>query len=143
MASDRIKQIGQAIASDDYKHATAEPIFLVQQKIRDYGYESGYEDGYDWIEDGEIVTGLRAKRLTIRENMGRDINSRYKMAYYKDRWEFVTACFTRAGAEAFIARQKHNLKETRIWVDSLFRNQEMIDLRNYLAELGKGATDAG
>jgi len=145
MASDRIKQIGQAIAADDYEHATAEPIFLVQQKIRDYGYDSAYEDDSEWVDDetSELVGDAKSKRLSALDNAGRTVSDKYRRVFYKERWEYVTTCFTRAGAEAFIARQKHNMKETRIWVDSLFRNQEMIDLRNYLAELGKGATDAG
>ncbi len=34
---------------------------------------------------------------------------------------FVTVCFTRAAAEAFIEREKHNLTSPRIWVDSIPR----------------------
>ncbi len=145
MASDHIKQIGKAIAADDFEHCTAEPIFLVQQKSRDYGYDSQYTTDFEWIDsvEGYPIEERIAKRLTLLDDNGRNVDDRYVRAYYQDRWEFVTACFTRAGAEAFIARQKHNLKETRIWVDSLFRNQEMIELRNYLSELGKVATDAG
>lgn len=42
---------------------------------------------------------------------------------------FVTACFTRKGAEAYIAANGHNLREPFIYVASLFRNREMIGLR--------------
>lgn len=42
---------------------------------------------------------------------------------------FVTACFTRAAAEAFIEREKHNLTSPRIWVDSIpRRNAEMREI---------------
>lgn len=42
---------------------------------------------------------------------------------------FVTACLTRAAAEAFIEREKHNLKSPRIWVDSIpRRNAEMREI---------------
>lgn len=42
---------------------------------------------------------------------------------------FVTVCLTRAAAEAFIAREKHNLTSPRIWVDSIpRRNAEMREI---------------
>jgi hypothetical protein len=45
---------------------------------------------------------------------------------------FVTACFTRKGAEAYIEVNGHNLREPFIYVASLFRNREMIDVRKAL-----------
>ncbi len=42
---------------------------------------------------------------------------------------FVTVCLTRAAAEAFIEREKHNLTSPRIWVDSIpRRNLEMQEI---------------
>lgn len=42
---------------------------------------------------------------------------------------FVTACLTRAAAEAFIEREKHNLTSPRIWVDTIpRRNAEMREI---------------
>lgn len=130
----RMVGIGQRIAADKYEHCTADPIFLVEQKIRDYGYDSEYTSTFDWIDavEGHPIEKHRADRLTKLDDNGRNVDKRYTRAYYNDRWEFVTACLTRDGAEAFVRRQKHNLKETRIWVGSLFRNQEMIDVREYL-----------
>lgn len=45
---------------------------------------------------------------------------------------FVTACFTRAGAESYLAADGHNLKQPYIYVHSLCRNDEMIGLREHL-----------
>jgi hypothetical protein len=127
-------KIGELIAADKYEHCTRDPIFLVQQKIRDYGYSEDYASDFEWFDNDrqEIVDERIAKRLTDLDSNYREIPNKYTKVCYCDRWEFVTCCFTREGAEAFIKRQAHNLKETRIWVDSLFRNAEMIAVREYL-----------
>lgn len=53
-------------------------------------------------------------------------------------WRFAQACFTRAGAEAYLDANAHNLGRlarrsrkdgTRIYVESAYRNAEMIALR--------------
>lgn len=45
---------------------------------------------------------------------------------------FVTACLTRAGADAYLEANGHNLNQPYIYVHSLYRNDEMIGLRDYL-----------
>jgi hypothetical protein len=134
-----IEKIGSMIAGDKYEHGTVDPIFLVEQKRRIYGFEDGYGDDFEWFDSDqqETVGSIRARRLTALDDNFRRVYKKYIKIFYQDRWEFVTCCFTRGGAEAFIKRQAHNLKETRIWVDSLFRNQEMITVREHLKSLGE------
>ncbi len=48
--------------------------------------------------------------------------------------KFITACLTEIAAEAYISRNKHNLKEPFVYVDSLYGNPEMIAVRNHLME---------
>ena len=43
---------------------------------------------------------------------------------------FQTACLTRAGADAYLESNGHNLREPYIYVHSLNRNDEMINLRD-------------
>ena len=50
---------------------------------------------------------------------------------------FCTACFTRLGAEYYLAANGHNLCRPFIFVESLRRNQEGIDIRNELIRLAK------
>ena len=45
---------------------------------------------------------------------------------------FQTACLTRAGADAYLEANGHNLNQPYIYVHSLDRNEEMIGLRDYL-----------
>lgn len=47
---------------------------------------------------------------------------------------FVTACFTRAGAEAYLTSDGHNLKQPYIYVHSLCRNDEMTGLRDFITD---------
>ena len=56
----------------------------------------------------------------------------YQRVWYRIVPRFVTACLTRNGAEAFIARNGHNLTKPYIYVESLHRNEEMIALREHL-----------
>lgn len=45
---------------------------------------------------------------------------------------FQTACLTRAGADAYLEANGHNLNQPYIYVHSLDRNEEMIGLREYV-----------
>ena len=46
--------------------------------------------------------------------------------------EFVTACLTETGAESYLKVNGHNLRKPYIFVTSLFRNEEMKRLRDWL-----------
>ena len=63
-----------------------------------------------------------------------------KFTYHMVR-RFVTACFTEAGAEAYIKRDGHNLREPHIYVTSLNRNDEMLSIRRILSN--KSFNDEG
>jgi hypothetical protein len=56
----------------------------------------------------------------------------YERVWYRIVPRFVTACLTRKGAEDYIACNGHNLTNPYIYVESLYRNAEMIALRNHL-----------
>jgi hypothetical protein len=58
---------------------------------------------------------------------------------YIEKWMTVQPCFTEEGAKDYIRANGHNLATQyngiRIYVDSLYRNREMIDIRNALMNL--------
>lgn len=56
---------------------------------------------------------------------------------------FVTACFTRKGAEDYLAVNGHNLRDPFIYVASAWRNKEMIELREAMLAAGTSATQEG
>lgn len=107
---------------------TSHPIFLVQKKVRDYGYDPAYSDNRVWIDaDGNETDPPEDE----------DDNEELTETAYIDRWETVTSCFTEAGAKQFVERNGHRHDgELRIYVDSLYRNEEMIRVRNILAAVG-------
>lgn len=140
--SKQAEEIGARIAADKFEHCTRDPIFLVEQKIRDYGFDPSYCDECVWVDSEGEVDEETANELTRKKDEFEDIPGDFTYTGFRDRWEFVTACFTYKGAEDFITRQKHNLKETRIYADSLYRNQEMIEVREFLKQHANKTTIA-
>lgn len=118
---------------------TADPLFVVFQEERIYGVSQDYQtNGYTWVgEDDSSVTADddEAKVLDKLLDDDRELSIggvTYQRVWYRIVPRFVTACLTRNGAEAFIARNGHNLTKPYIYVESLHRNEEMIALREHL-----------
>lgn len=134
-------EIGRRLASQDNR-ATAHPLFIVQQKERIYGFDPIWDVDPEravWLHDGEEVDAeKRAELESTYEETGEEPGD-YTRTSYVDRWEFVTCCLTEAAAQGYIEAQRHNLKDPRVYADSLNRNPEMIALRKHLGEL---ATEA-
>lgn len=113
--------------------ATYIPIFVVQQKKRDYGYDPNYSDYHVWLDEE-----CREADAEESSKLDKEYNRTYKepegwtRTSYVDRWEFVTACFTEQGCKDYLELNGHNLKETRIYVESGRRNKEWEIVRNRL-----------
>ena len=122
-----IPEIGREIATQD-NLATAHPLFLVQQRIRDYGYDPLYCDSCVWVdEEGEEL-----------DNQEEGEEPQDTWTGYRDRWEYVQTFFTRAAALQFIDNNKHRYyNELRIYVDSGYRNPEWQTVRQYLIQQGE------
>jgi len=106
---------------------TAEPMFCVQEKKRDIGYDAAYSAGDTvWInmEGGNYETV--PPNTPKAEEFG-----------YKDRWETVMVCFTEEGCKDYLRQNGHNHGETRIYVESFRRCDEMIRIRAWLMGLDK------
>lgn len=107
---------------------TSEPMFCLQIKKRDIGYDPKYADGNTvWIDmqsgDYEEVP----PESEGAEEFG-----------YKDRWETVMVAFTEQGLLDYMEKDGHNVKrrayngETQIYVESFRRCDEMIRIRKAL-----------
>jgi hypothetical protein len=121
---------------------TANPIFLVQEETKEIGHEEfGCTDGYDIVEQvtgdySTYETKCEAYRDLLEMGHGKeDIRDEVVEVPYRIRWETIQCCFTEKGAQSFIDIDKHNHKKLRIYVDGLYRNKEMITLRNLLFNL--------
>lgn len=129
-----LAEIGARLRTQDNR-ITQDPIFLVERKVRDYGYDSEYADEYHWVDfDGDWVVADEdeSDRLDEVAEAG-DSTGRWEKIYYKERWEFVQPFLTEVAAQHYIDQNSHNLGETRIWGASGHRNWELIELRKFLS----------
>lgn len=133
-----VVRIGSAINSDPFKHCTRDPLFVVQKKQRRYGFDADYCDESAWIDsEGNEVHGDEAKAMEASyEETGVEPDD-FRRTGVCDAWEFVTLMFTQAAADEFIDRNRHRYGEMRVYVDSAYRNPEMIAVRNFLSALAK------
>ena len=124
-----IDDISKRLREQDNR-CTSNPMFCLQIKIRDTGYDPQYADGDTvWIDmqsgDYEEVE----PNTEGAEEFG-----------YKDRWETVMVAFTEQGIEDYMRQDGHNVKrmayngETRIYVESFNRCDEMVAVRKLLME---------
>lgn len=51
-----LQDIAERYISQDNR-ATDVPLFVVEQKIRDYGYSSEYSDYYEWVDEDDLEGG--------------------------------------------------------------------------------------
>ena len=114
---------------------TDQPLFIVEQKVKDYGFTSDYAELSTWERstDGEheIASDELIEDLNEREDNYEDLDG-WEKVYYKERWQFVTACFTEQGCKDYIKFNGHNLGKTRIYADGSYRNLEYQAIRKAL-----------
>lgn len=134
--------IGNSIIKDLKKndHITSDPMFLVQQKIIDWGIDSEYSDNYKWTDvNNEYMEaeGQMKKTLDKMEDDGA-VPENWRKCYYRERWEYVQCFFTQEAADNFLKRQAHNMNEARVYVDSGYRNPQWKMLREFFKSLAIG-----
>ena len=134
-----IKDIASNVRTQD-NLATACPIFGVQQRRRIYGIDLDWGGDCVWKHcDGFEAGPEEAKDLDSKDKEGAEIPPEWTKTGYHDEWEFVTACFTRAGCEAYLRANGHNLRDPRIYVYSGHRNAEWEAMRNLLLSMSEEA----
>jgi hypothetical protein len=148
-----LKTIGEAIKLQDNR-ATRDPLFIVFQKreiVTDEDYDYDFIGWYD--EDGHRADSR------LEDKLNRAYSDPKSGFYYSDEvemgetgddeeetitWrrvpvkevdEFVTACFTEKGCLDYLLSNRHNLNKPFTYVASLFRNNEMISIREHLMNL--------
>jgi hypothetical protein len=136
-----LKKSAETIKDQDNR-CTAEPIYLVQQKKRLYGVDPDIVDDSEivWL-DGENdcceIDGDERATLEALYQETFTVPAKYHRTGYADQWEFVQPFFTEAAAEAYITANSHRMSETRIYVDSGYRNYEWQAVRAMLLEKAK------
>jgi len=134
--ADGLTEISKLLHTQDNR-ITDQPIFVVQRKVRDWGFKNGYAENFAWLDSSNEYCEADKKQARILDRAyerGKDTGAWQKVGY-RDRWEFVTACFTEQGCKDYIRLNGHNLGETRIYADSSYRNNEFRLVRNFLLGL--------
>ncbi len=130
-----IKQLIESLRTQDNR-ITANPIFMVQQKDRTYGFDSSYSDEFIWIDRGdEVYDEDLIAELNHKDEEMEDIDKRYYKCYYRDHWLAVQPFFTEVAAKNYLQINGHNLHEARIYVESGYRNYEWQAIREYFLNL--------
>ncbi len=131
-----LKDIGNSIRTQDNR-CTSDPLFIVYQKRRIYGIDTSLTDDIVWRDN---VEGYEANEDEVQylekiydESFGEPDG--WDRTGYVDIDVFVTACFTEEGAKNYIEVNGHRLKNPYIFVDTLYRNKEMILVRESIKRL--------
>jgi len=123
---DTLAQVLANIETQDSR-ATAEPIYVVQQRKRIYGIDPMRTEYTTWIDElngGEELTEEEAAELEAQYLETLDEPESYSRIGYVVQWEFVQPFFTEEAAQQYINANKHNLTDPRIYVNSAYRNKE-------------------
>lgn len=124
--------IGEKLRTQD-NLMTQNPMFCVQMKVRDCGFDVAYSKSRCWWNAGKLET-VYDDDPDFKEPEG----DGWEKLGYEDRWETVMVAFTEAGCNQYMELDGHNVKrrafrgETRIYVESFNRCPEMIAIRNFL-----------
>ena len=112
---------------------TADPFFCVLSK-REIVVDADYDHDriFWWHQEKHVeASETTERRLESLRRDGRETGDWVKLAV-KEIDNFETACFTEQGCKDFLEIQGHNLRKPFIYATSLFRNREMIALREAL-----------
>lgn len=124
--------LGERLRSQDNR-MTMNPMFCVQIKKSDVGYDSVYAANSCWRNSANDKT-IYDDDPDFKEPEGDE----WEEFGYVDRWETVMVAFTEAGCKEYLELNGHNDKrqahrgEVRIYVESFNRCPEMIVIREYL-----------
>ena len=142
---EKMKEIAMEMVGQDNR-ATAEPIYVVQQRRRIYGMDPGCacsDDDVVWLYDGTELCEDTADDDTREEleiarayyQLHGETPEGWECTGYIDTYETVQSFFSEKAAQRFIEARKHNLKNPRIYVDSAYHNPEWKAIRAFLLEL--------
>jgi nitrite reductase/ring-hydroxylating ferredoxin subunit len=131
----RLKFHNLGVGVDD--HCTANPIFIVEKRVRHIGTSLEFDPETLWVDCPEHESEYTDDELKdaiaeYNEENGptdefdpdsddevtADGETIFKKVGYFDTWEYVCAHFTKEAAQAYIARKKHDYRELRIYVDA-------------------------
>ena len=131
--NEALQKIAEHLRTQDNR-ATQNPMFCVQIKRRDVGYDTNFTSHCCWHDSANDETIYDDDKGFMSPPKG----DNWDEFGYVDRWETVMVAFTEAGCEEYLRIDGHNCKqrahngEVRIYVESFNRCPEMIAIRDLL-----------
>lgn len=151
---DFIRDMGERLRTQDNR-ITADPLFCVFQKRTIVVPDEYDHECIEWFSGDDQCTAdeEEAERLEeLRSDMESDYwhedtipldGKEFRRIAVAEYDEFVTASFTEDDANDHIRMNGHNLRKPFVFVTSLYRTPEMIELREWLKAQGiQEVTDA-
>lgn len=134
---EKLKTIKENLLTQDNR-ITDQPLFLVQQKIIDWGFDSQYCDDYIWVDkEGNEACDEKSAQLEEDDEycLGyEDVREGWEKVWIKPRWEFVQPFFTEKAARDYMEGNAHRLNEPRIYAETSYRNEEFQTVRKAIME---------
>ena len=141
-ASKDLLDISERLKTQDNR-ITQHPMFCVQIKVRDVGYDWAYANSHCWRDSANEETVYDDdKDFTPARREELESSSEWDIFGYRDRWETVMVAFTEGGCKEYLELNGHNDKrrahngEVRIYAESFNRCPEMIAIREALMANG-------
>lgn len=128
-----MQEIAERLRTQDNR-MTEHPMFCLQIKVRDWGFDSGYSDKKCWFDSGNEEV-IYDDDPGFKEPPTGDAWDEFG---YRDRWETVMVAFTEQGIKDYMELDGHNVRhrafrgETQIYAESFRRCEEMIAIRKML-----------
>jgi len=114
---------------------TAHPIFMVQERRRQYGLDLDYCERrcFLYSDDSDIEVNEESDPVRFAAfrdgRFGDDDPEAWTETGYVDNWHNIQPFLTRAAAQEYIDTQHHRHRPLQIYVDSAYRNPEWQLLR--------------
>jgi hypothetical protein len=119
--------IGERLRTQDNR-VTQDPMFCVQEAVRDVGYDSNFSDKCCWVDSANQKTIFDDDEGFVEPD-----GDEWQEFGYVDRWNTVMVAFTGKGCEEYMKLNGHNHRgKLRIYVESFRRCPEMIAIRDFL-----------
>ncbi len=110
--------------------STAYPAYTVEQREKIWGVDPNWGDyevawTFDGCDDGPVYERPPDDTPGLEE------------VYFRWQWQYVNVHFTRKAAELYIAQNRHNLCEPRVFITSQHGCWEWVEILKLLGQDGR------
>ncbi len=136
-----VKELKHELETQDNR-ATRDPFFIVYDWERVTSTQ-GYTDTYCWVIDGDNYTDdelkeyLKENDVEVPDGISgyefEELAEKHEVTkwYYVERRKFVNAFLTEKAAQSFIKANHYHWRKPHVYVDCLWRNEELKGIREY------------